>query len=260
MELINIFFLSLIQGITEFLPISSSAHLILAGMFFKINGQSLFTDISMHFGTVLAVLVFYFKPLLSMGKNMIGGKEKSDFSNPKIILYLILSLIPTGIGGYLLHDFIEENTRFIFWIAINSIIFGAILYFADRQKETKTLSKMNWKNAIFIGTVQILAIFPGVSRAGITLTILRFLGFNREASIYYSVLLSVPTILGASLLMLSKTVSIDYMTLFWSVFCSFIFTYMCLFFFVKWIKKSHNFNVFVYYRIALGVILLLLFV
>ncbi len=255
MDFFNILFLAIIQGITEFLPISSSAHLVLAGEFFHITGQTIFSDIAMHLGTVLAVLVFYFKPLLSMGKNLIGAKEKNDFANPKIIWLLIISLIPTGIGGFLLTDLVEAHARSIFWIGINSIIFGGILFFADKSEDKKTISSMTWKEAIAVGVAQILAVFPGVSRAGITITALRFLGFNRESSVYYSVLLSVPTILGASLLLLKESVHIDFFTMFWSVLFSFVFTYICLKFLVKWIQKS-NFDVFVYYRIGLGILLL----
>ncbi len=259
MDFFSIFFLAVIQGITEFLPISSSAHLVLAGKFFHIAGQTIFSDIAMHLGTVLAVLVFYFKPLLSMGKNLIGGKEKIDFANPKIIWLLIISLIPTGIGGFLLTDLVEAHARSIFWIGINSIIFGGILFFADKSETKKTISSMTWKEAIAIGIAQILAVFPGVSRAGITITALRFLGFNRESSVYYSVLLSVPTILGASALLLKEIVTIELFTMFWSVLFSFLFTYICLKFLVKWIQKT-NFNLFVYYRIGLGITLIFLII
>lgn len=256
MDFISIFVLAAVQGITEFLPISSSAHLIIFGALMKVNGQSLATDIAMHFGTILAVLAFYAKPITGMAKNVLGGKEKGDFANPKIIWLLVLSLIPTGIGGFLLHEFVESYARSILWIAVNSIVFGALLYFADRRKDNLTLSKMNWRQAIIIGVTQILAVFPGVSRAGITLTTLRFLGFNREASIYYSVLLSVPTILGASILAFSSSVVIELSTVFWSILLSFLFTLLCLVYFVRWIKQTHNFDVFVYYRIALGIVLL----
>ncbi|MBN1784000.1 MAG: undecaprenyl-diphosphate phosphatase [Alphaproteobacteria bacterium] len=258
MDFISIFLLAVVQGITEFLPISSSAHLILTGAVLGTSGQTLATDIAMHFGTILAVLAFYAKPITGMVKNVVGGKEKGDFANPKIIWLLIISLIPTGIGGFLLHSFVESYARSIFWIAINSIVFGGLLYYADRFKENKVISSMNWKQAIIIGVTQILAVFPGVSRAGITLTTLRFLGFNREASIYYSVLLSVPTILGAAVLAFGSSVVIELSTVFWSILLSFIFTLLCLVLFVRWIKQAHNFDVFVYYRIVLGIVLLFL--
>ncbi|MBN2676097.1 MAG: undecaprenyl-diphosphate phosphatase [Alphaproteobacteria bacterium] len=259
MSLIEIFVLALVQGITEFLPISSSAHLILVGRFLGIAEQSLFSDVAMHFGTVLAVLVFYSKPLLQMGKNLIGKvKVKSDFSQPKLILFLIIALIPTAIGGFLIQDFVSANPRSFLWIGINSIVFGALLLWVDHAKGEKNLSEMTWKQALGIGAVQILALFPGVSRSGITLTALRFFGFSREASIYFSVILSVPTILGASLLTVIDMPMISLSELFLSIFFSCIFTFLCLFYFVKWIKKMHSFDVFVYYRIVLGVLLLLL--
>ena len=258
MSFVEIFILSVVQGITEFLPISSSAHLILVGKFLSIQEQSLFSDVALHFGTVLAVLAFYFKPLLQMGKNMLGEKKKEDFSNPRIIVLLLLALIPTGIGGYFLQDFVKLDPRSLLWIGLNSIVFGGLLFAVDRLKENKKLSDLKWWQAVGVGAAQILALFPGVSRAGITLTTLRFFGLNREASIYFSVLLSVPTILGASLLALVDQPMIDITTLILSIALSFIFTYLCLVFFVKWIRKMHSFDVFVYYRIALGVLLLLL--
>ena len=183
-DFIEILILSAIQGISEFLPISSSAHLILISNFYDFKTSSLLIDISLHLGSLFAIM-FYFK------------KDLFDLKNNKRLLGLIIvGSIPLMIFGYILHSsdliYFVRNVEIIAW---TTLFFGLILYFSDQGKTEKNISKnLNLKSIIFIGIFQILALIPGVSRAGITITAARFLNYNRVDSTKISFLLSIPTL------------------------------------------------------------------
>ena len=189
-EFIEILILSAVQGISEFLPISSSAHLILVSNFYDLKTGSLLIDISLHLGSLFAIIFYFRKDLLDL-KN-----------NKKLLQLILLGSIPLIIFGYLLHSteliYLLRNLKVIAW---TTLFFGIVLFFADQQKIDKNMStNLNIKSIIFIGLFQILALIPGVSRAGITLTAARFLKFNRVDSSKISFLLSIPALAGASFL------------------------------------------------------------
>ena len=189
-EFLEIFILSAVQGISEFLPISSSAHLILISSFFELKTNSLLIDISLHLGSLIAI-VFYFR------------KDLFDLNNNRKYLNLILfGSIPLLIFGYILHSseliYLLRNIKVI---AFTTLFFGIILFFSDQAKTEKNIStNLDFKSILFIGLFQILALIPGVSRAGITLTAARFLKFNRVDAGKISFLLSIPALAGASFL------------------------------------------------------------
>jgi len=189
-DFIEILILSVIQGISEFLPISSSAHLIIVSSLYDLKASSLLIDISLHLGSLLAIIFFFRKDLFDL-KN-----------NQKLLKLIIIGSIPLIFFGYVMHstEFIHllRNIKVIAW---TTLFFGIVLYFADQRKIDQNISSnLDMKSIIFIGLFQILALIPGVSRAGITMTAARFLKFNRVDSGKISFLLSIPALAGASFL------------------------------------------------------------
>ena len=247
-EFIEILILAAVQGISEFLPISSSAHLILVSNFYSFKTNSLLIDISLHLGSLVAI-IFYFK------------KDLFDLKNNKKLLYLILvGSIPLIIFGYVLHATeLIYHLRNMKIIAITTLFFAFILFFSDQQKSNKNISMdLSLKSILFIGLFQILALVPGVSRAGITITAARFLKFNRFDSSKIAFLLSIPALAGASLLGLKDALqqSIDFsLTLILGVIFSFIFSFITIKYFLQFIKKF-SLNVFVAYRVLISFFIL----
>ena len=249
-EFIEILILSAIQGVSEFLPVSSSAHLILISNFYDFKTSSLLIDISLHLGSLFAIM-FYFK------------KDLFDLKNNKRLLGLIIvGSIPLMIFGYILHssDLIHfvRNVEIIAW---TTLFFGLILYFSDQGKTEKNISKnLNLKSIIFIGIFQILALIPGVSRAGITITAARFLNYNRVDSTKISFLLSIPALIGASSLGITdafkETLEISYLSII-AIILSFLFSFITVKYFLKYVN-NFSLNIFVIYRVFLGIILLLI--
>tara|TARA_A100001011_G_scaffold374835_1_gene435728 strand:- start:493 stop:1260 length:768 start_codon:yes stop_codon:yes gene_type:complete len=249
-EFIEILILSAVQGVSEFLPISSSAHLILVSNFYDLKTGSLLIDISLHLGSLFAI-IFYFK------------KDLLDFKNNKKLLQLIIiGSIPLMIFGYILHSteliYLLRNIQVIAW---TTLFFGIVLFFSDQQKFDKKIStNLDIKSIIFIGLFQILALIPGVSRAGITLTAARFLKFNRVDSSKIAFFLSIPALAGASFLglkdVINQSLEINYLIII-SVILSFLFSYTTVKFFLSYINKF-SLNIFVIYRILIAIILFLI--
>jgi len=246
-DFIEILILSAIQGISEFLPISSSAHLILVSNLYNLKTSSLLIDISLHLGSLLAIIFFFRKELFNL-KN-----------NQKLLSLIIVGSIPLVIFGYILHitELIHllRNIKVIAW---TTLFFGIILYFSDQRKADQNIStNLNIKSIIFIGLFQILALIPGVSRAGITMTAARFLNFNRVDSGKISFLLSIPALAGASFLGLkdvfNEPVEINYLIII-AVILSFLFSYVTVKFFLNYLNKF-SLNIFVTYRIIISLIL-----
>ena len=249
-EIIEILILSIVQGVSEFLPISSSAHLILVSNLYNIKNSSLLIDISLHLGSLLAI-VFYFR------NDLFNLKE-----NKKLLQLILIGSIPLIIFGYLLHTTeVIDLLRNIKVIAWTTLFFGIILFFSDQRKVNKNISNdLNFKDIIFIGTFQMLALIPGVSRAGITITAARFLKFNRFDSGKISFLLSIPALAGASFLGLkdafSQSIQFNYLIIA-ATGLSFIFSYLTVRFFLIYINKF-SLNIFVIYRILIASILFLI--
>ena len=247
--MIEVFILSLIQGITEFLPISSSSHLIIISKFLNFQNQSLYLDVSLHIGSFFAIVLFFFKDLTNFVKNKI------------LFLKIIISSLPIMVVGYFLvkFDYIY-SLRSIKIIGWTTIIFGILLYWSDKYKLSKNVDKnFTYKSAIIIGIFQILSLIPGVSRSGIAITAARFLNFKRVDSAKISFLLSIPTLFavtffGLKNLATSQDFNLSNLNIF-SIFLSFIFSFITIKFFLQYIQKF-NLNIFVLYRILLGLVLL----
>ena len=247
-DFIEILILSVIQGISEFLPISSSAHLIVVSSLYDLKTSSLLIDISLHLGSLLAIIFFFRKDLVDL-KN-----------NQNLLKLIIIGSIPLIIFGYILHSTelinLLRNIKVIAW---TTLFFGIILYFADQKKINQNISSnLNMRSIIFIGLFQILALIPGVSRAGITMTAARFLNFNRVDSGKISFLLSIPALTGASFLGLkdikNETLEINFLVII-AIVLSFMFSYITVKFFLNYLNKF-SLNIFVIYRLIIGLILL----
>ncbi len=249
--MIEIFILSLIQGITEFLPISSSSHLILISEFLNFENQGLSIDVSLHIGSFVAVIIYFYKDLLSFLENKI------------LFLKILLSSIPVMVIGFFLAETgVIEKIRDLKIIAWTTLIFGILLYISDKFKLEKNLKKnFSIKSAIFIGFFQVLSLIPGVSRSGIAITAARLLNFKRLDATKISFLLSIPilgavSIFGLKNLILSESQYFTKVNLI-SIFLSFTFSLITIKFFLDYIKKF-NLNIFVYYRVLLGLILIII--
>ena len=246
-NLIEILVLSFVQGISEFLPISSSAHLLIISKLKTFQSSSLEIDISLHLGSLLAI-IFYFR------KDLSGILKNKDLS-----LLMILGSIPLIVVGFILHKtgFINylRNIEVIAW---TTLLFGILLFFSDKFEIKKNLNNdLNIKNILIISCFQILALIPGVSRSGVVITAGRFLKFDRYESSKISFYLSIPAIAGASFLGLkdisSQNIEINFLV-FISVFLSFIFSYLTVKYFLIFVK-NFSLNTFVFYRIILALIL-----
>ena len=247
--MIEILILSFIQGITEFLPISSSSHLIIISEYLDFENQKLEIDVSLHIGSFFAVIVFFRSDIF----NFIKNKD--------LFLKIIIGSIPVMVAGYLLVKFnLIDQIRNIKVIGWTTLVFGILLYISDKfdiQKEINT--NFTFKSAIFIGVLQILSLIPGVSRSGITITGARILNFKRYDAAKISFLLSIPTLAAVSLfglnnLVQSQNFNFSFLILASMVF-SFFFSFITIKYFLIYIKKF-SLNIFVLYRIILGILIL----
>lgn len=262
MEIFQIIFLSLIQGVTEFLPISSSAHLILPNQVLGWPDQGLAFDVAVHFGSLIAVLTYFRKDVWSLICDGLGGFRSGQFTDDGRLAWLIvLATIPAGLVGLIFKDFIEENFRSSAVIATTTILFGALLWWADVQGERREgLAQLNWKKALMIGAAQAIALIPGTSRSGITMTAGLMLGMKREAAARFSFLMSIPVITLSALLLtleLLETHAVDWTSIFWGVALSGISAYLCIHFFLQFISRI-GMAPFAIYRFILGAALILL--
>ena len=246
-NIIEVLLLSAIQGVSEFLPISSSAHLILVSSLYEFKSSSLLIDISLHLGSLFAILYYFRMDLLDV-KN-----------NKRLLSLIVVGSIPLIIFGYVLYStgiiYELRNVKIIAW---TTLIFGIILYIADRNRfDKKISSNLNYQSILFISVFQILSLIPGVSRAGITITAARILKFNRLDSSKISFLLSIPALSGASFLGLKdifyQSIEFNYLV-FIAIFTSFVFSFVTVKFFLIYINKF-SMNVFVAYRIIIALIL-----
>lgn len=259
MTLIQIIVLSLIQGLTEFLPVSSSAHLILGSRVFSWPDQGLVFDVATHLGTLLAVLVYFRNDLWNMCLPWIG-KDRGDERSRKLGLILIVASIPAIIAGGLLHGWVESALRDTRVIAFSTIGFGLLLWWADaRFARNLTIQDMNMKSGIMIGLAQMLSLVPGTSRSGITITMGRMLGFNADSAARFSFLLSIPIIAAAGaygvLRMFLNNADIDWLQFGLAVVLSALAGWLCIAAFLALLQRI-GLLPFVLYRLVLGVGLL----
>ena len=242
--------LSIIQGISEFIPVSSSAHLLIISRLSDFNVSNLQLDISLHLGSLLAIILFFRKELMNI------------INNKNIFLLIILGSIPLVIVGYIFYstNLIDQfrNLKVIAW---TTLIFGILLYFSDKfELKNKISSELNIKGIIIIGLFQILAIIPGVSRSGIVITASRFLKFDRVESSKIAFYLSIPALAGASVLgfkdVIDDQINFDAIFIF-STSASFLFSYFTIKYFLIYVKMF-SLSFFVIYRIVLSIILFLI--
>ena len=239
--------LSIIQGISEFIPVSSSAHLLIISRLSDFNVSNLQLDISLHLGSLLAIILFFRKELINI------------INNKNIFLLIILGSIPLVIVGYIFYstNLIDQfrNLKVVAW---TTLIFGILLYFSDKfELKNKISSELNIKSIIIIGLFQILAIIPGVSRSGIVITASRFLKFDRVESTKIAFYLSIPALAGASVLgfkdVIDDQINFDAIFIF-STSASFLFSYFTIKYFLIYVKMF-SLSFFVIYRIVLSIIL-----
>ena len=246
---VEILILAAIQGISEFLPVSSAAHLFLVAHYSVFNIQNLLIDICLHLGSLLAIIVYFIKDLLSFIKNKY------------FLIKILLATIPIIPVGYLFYQTgLINNLRNIEVIAWMSLVFAILLYFSDKTKVSEKLdAKFSIKSAIIIGLFQVISLIPGVSRAGITITAGRILGFDRYDSTKVSFFLAIPALTAASILGIFNVYKegspeLNFLAII-SVIFSFIFSYITIALFLNFVKKF-SLNIFVIYRIVLSLILL----
>ncbi|WP_456415288.1 undecaprenyl-diphosphate phosphatase [Thiolapillus sp.] len=262
MELIQIVLLALIQGFTEFLPISSSAHLILAPYVLGYADQGLAFDLAVHLGTLLAVVWYFRREIMLMVRDWLISLSPSGQPtvNSRLGWAIILATIPVMIIGVLIKDLVENELRAPIVIACTTIGIGLLLWWADRySRRNREIGKMNFKHALFIGVAQAIALIPGTSRSGITMAAALMLGYTREAASRFSFLLAIPTIL-ASVLWVGKDLFSTQETVHWQdlglgVLLSFIAAYTTIHFFLRYIERV-GMAPFAIYRLILGLVIL----
>ena len=258
----NIFIQSLIlgivQGLTELLPISSSAHLILIPKIFGWSEIPDSFDVALHFGTLLAIGLFFFKDWLELikgGFNLVAKKEKTV--EGRMFWYIVLATIPGGAIGFLLDHFLEDKLKTPLIIATALIVMGIVLYFADKKCESKIkYEKMGLKETFLIGVSQALAFIPGVSRSGVTMTMGRLLKVERESVAKYSFMLSAPIVLAATLYKF-KDFELN-AQFFIGVISSFLVGLAVIKFLMQYLRKG-SFKIFAIYRVIIGVLIYILY-
>jgi undecaprenyl-diphosphatase len=272
MPLYQAIVLALVQAFTEFLPISSTAHLTLFPWLMGWQDPGLAFDVALHAGTLVAVLLYFFRDWLTLTLCGLGLKYPANANaeevgqHRKLFWYMVIGTIPGGVLGALFEKTIEERFRTPYVIAISLIAIALVMWWADsKSRLTRPLEQSNVGDAVTIGTAQALALCPGVSRSGITITAGLFRGFTREAATRFSFLLSTPLIAGAvvshlpKLLKLHKAGGLDLpvSTLLISILISGVMGYFVIAFFLRYLQ-THTLKVFVYYRLLFGIIVLVL--
>jgi len=255
------FIIGIVQGFTEFLPVSSSGHLVLVSQLTSWQDQGLFTDVAVHVGTLLAVIIYLRSHIISLIKSFFSFQ----LVNNDNLIKIIIATIPAVIVGFFIFDFVQLYFRDIKVVAVTSVVFAALLFVADHFKmKISSWENMSYVQAFIIGVFQVLAFIPGASRAGVTITGARFLGFNRSSAAIFSMLLSIPIILASLVL-----TSFDFMSsaneninLFQSLFAAIVacITALVSINIMMRIIQSSTFNIFIIYRVLLGFILLYFYV
>ena len=256
--------LALVQGLTEFLPISSSAHLILVPTLTSWEDQGLAFDVIVHLGTLTAVVWYFRKDIVTLTNDWTRSCIKREQTGESRLAWLvILGSIPVGLAGLLFNDFIETALRSPVVIGWATIGFGLLLGLSDRVgKKISNEHQLSWKNGIMIGISQALALIPGTSRSGITMTAGLFVGLTRQGAARFSFLLSIPAILMAggykSLKLIEQTEAVDWFALGLGYALSAISAYLCIHYFLK-LLDNIGMTPFVIYRVIQGVILIYIF-
>lgn len=261
MDFLQILALAVVQGITEFLPISSSGHLILAPHLFGFDDQGLNLDVAVHLGSLIAVVAYFRQDIVDIlngwTRSLLPGGQSNEQS--RLGWAIIVGVIPVVVAGFLLKSIVESEFRSAALIATTTIGFGLLLGWADmRARRNRDTSDIGLRDALLIGLSQVLALIPGTSRSGITITTGLMLGLTREAASRFSFLLSIPTILGSSLLvsmdLLQAGQPADWDSLGLGVVMSALAAYLCIHLFLRFIERIGMWP-FVLYRLALGLLI-----
>jgi len=264
LDFFQVTILAVLQGATEFLPVSSSGHLILPSLLFAWHDQGLTFDVAVHVGTLFAVLIYFRDELQRLVFALILSvfqRKKSEDS--KLAWMLLAATIPAGLSGLLLASQVEQYSRSLILIGVTSIGFGLLLFVSDRfGSKQRTLADMNWKTALLIGFSQVLALIPGTSRSGVTMTAALFCNLDRAAAARFSFLLAIPIITASGLLrgiqlLQADTESVEWFVLLYAIFISAVVAYLCIRYFLQLIERF-GFLPFVIYRVLLGIALILL--
>lgn len=263
MELLHIAILALVQGITEFLPISSSAHLILVPVITGWEDQGLAFDVAVHGGTLLAVLLYFRLEVGRMTLAVFGSLRGQWTPDAKLAWAVALGTLPVVVGGLLLKGYVEGPWRAPLLIATTTIVFGLLLWWADaRGQRTRDEYSLSWRDALVVGLAQAIALIPGTSRSGITITAALFLGLTREAAARFSFLLSIPTLVAANVLvtrdLLVAAEPVDWASLGVGFVLSAISAYLCIHYFIRLLERTGMLP-YVIYRLVLGALLFYLF-
>jgi undecaprenyl-diphosphatase len=266
LDLIQLIILALIQGITEFLPVSSSAHLILVPLLTDWQDQGLAIDVAAHFGSLFAVVYYLRKDIsriLIAGFDSIKNKEAAT-QDSRLFWYLVIASLPVLAAGFLLRDIVSTYLRNPLIIAYASIGFGLLLWYADvKGTRLRQINSINLRDAILIGLAQVLALVPGTSRSGITMTVALILGLDRISAARFSFLMAVPIILVAggyeSLKLIQMNVGVDIVNFIITALLSAISALLAIHVFMKFLDKVGMLP-FVIYRVALGIVLILFFI
>jgi len=264
LDTVQIIVLALVQGLTEFLPISSSAHLILVPQLLGWDDQGISFDVAVHLGTLIAVVFYFRADILRLAVaffTSLPGKGMSQ--DAKLAWGVLLGTVPAGLFGLTFKDAIETHLRSPLVIAATTIIFGLLLWYADQtSKRLRGEHTLSWKDFIFIGMAQAIALIPGTSRSGITITAGLLLGLTREAAARYSFLLSIPIIvvscLGVTKDLVGSSIPVDWNALILGTVLAAISAFICIYFFLAMINRI-GMGPFVIYRLGLGLLLFIVF-
>jgi len=264
MSLLHAILLGLLQGVTEFLPISSSGHLALAHYFFGTTEVGLAFDVALHLGTLVAIAIYFSDDLLTMAAAMLrpGRRDDTHRQRRQLCWFLVAATVPGVIAGLLLGKPAETSLRHPAVVAATLSVAGLLLLLADRNgNRNRPLDTMTWKDALLIGCAQALAIIPGVSRSGATITAGLFRHLDRQAAVRFSFLLSAPIIFGAGVHEIPKIIEQGLATNQASLYAAGFLTaalsgYGCVAFLMRFIK-ARSFAIFAYYRFAISVMVLL---
>jgi undecaprenyl-diphosphatase len=265
MTLIHIIVLALVQGLTEFLPISSSAHLILVPVLSDWPDQGLAFDVAVHVGTLTAVVWYFRIEVIRMTRDWLDScRQRQQVGESRLAWAVIWGTVPVVVAGLLLHDLVDTVFRSPLVIAWATIGFGLLLWVADRLgQRQRDEHHLTWRDVVVIGMAQALALIPGTSRSGITMTAGLYMGLTREAAARFSFLLSIPTILMAGgykgLQLVKEAVVVDWSAMIIGVVLSALTAYLCIHLFLKLLERIGMLP-FVLYRLLLGGVLLYFFI
>ena len=259
-----ILILAIVQGLTEFLPISSSGHLAILPKILGEQDQGILMDVALHVGTLSAILVYYRRDVIGMIMSVLKWKDPALAASRKLAIFIVLATIPAVVCGLIVHKLFPDGIRSIAVIATSTIFFGILMGIADHfGKRTKKVGDMTLKSALLIGLAQAVALIPGTSRSGITMTAARFLGFDRVDAARFSFLLGMPAMAAAGLMSFIEILKSDDPGLLGdaglAVALAFIAGLCAIHFMMKYLTRFGLWP-FVVYRLALGVVLLVWFV